>query len=527
MTKTTIRFILDAVRGSEFDLWQPVKGGPSKIRPASATESYWAGHRVDRAKLREFTEALWRELELPNDSCLTEIDLDSPKLPALVARLAELKQAGLVQPVRGTVEIKLVDTPEEPCQWFELHRFHDCNHIKFVKDKLVDQTICKADQAPRGTHLAGQYVSEKFKATVENAGFRGIEFRWIQDIGKYAAPQWYMPVAIECLGRGIDHEFYDNQKYLGSKSNPHITKPEARIGVSTFRANWLKTSTPFANQIQNELLALFPDYSDVSDARTDGVWFLTYMTFLREFLPDSDFAHPWRCETVCFNRRVKAELISHGVVTEEDCIPIKILDKAPAYVEVLDGLPGSPRPYSLYSDQELTRWKLAEEAWKTHIANPKPKRPASDMQRALELLKMARNIISPRPNTADVDAAARELGDRFPQKWQEVLRLTDAFEMDLGGSFYIEPANNLEEYTKSIQESWFAGKVDFTNKYLHITSGGNGDFHSLDLSTCTPDGDCRVLQFSHETLQPEREWDGIAEFVQEIAETMLAETDDE
>lgn len=521
MTKTTIRFILDAVRGSEFDLWQPVKGGQSKIRPASMTESYWPGHRVDRAKLREFTETLWRELELPNDSCWTEIDLDSPKLPALVARLAELKQADLVKPVRGTVKIKLVDTPEEPCEWFELFPQDKTHHIGNF-DAKAD---CTADKAFPGVHVTAQCVDEKFKALVEENGFTGLEFLWLQDEGKYAAPQWYLVTAQNPIGRGIDHEFFDEAKYI---ENNYIkpSGPAARIGVAYFDREQLKSPAPFPNPVQNELMALFP-----TNERSNGLRFNTYRQFLKKFLPDTDFAYSWNgglFRSICFNRKVRDALVSASLVSSDECEPVKIWQECPPEAQMLDGIsPIFPRGRWYFSDEEYIQNKQdAEKAWEFHLANPKPKR-SSNMQVALELLKMARNIISPRPSTADVDTAARQLGDRFPQKWQEVLRLTDAFEMDLGDSFYIEPANNLDEYTKTIQESWFADKADSPNKFLHITSGGNGDFHSLDLSTCTPDGDCRVLQFSHETLQPEREWDSIAEFVQEIAETMLAESDED
>ena len=526
MTKTTIRFNLKAVRGSEFDLWQPVDGGPSKVRPLSVKESYWPGHRTDSTKLEEFAVSLWKEFGLPIEpGSWTEIDLDLPKLPELVARLTGLKKANLVKPVNGEVEIKLVDTPEEPCEWFELSPKNDSSHIE------IEATTCKADKAKPGVHVTPHFdcVDEKFKAVVEKNGFTGLDFLWLLDEGRYAAPQWFLAIALNPIGRGIDHEFFDNTKIRGDGFN-QPTEPESRIGVTCFYGDQLKSPAPFQDRFQNELLSLFSDEEYSTPFRT-------YRQFLSAYLPETDFAFAWETKNspiLCFNRKVRDALVTARILSSDECKPIKIWKDIPSGAQRLDGIcPKFPSGRFRFLDEIFIQIKQeSEKAWAWHLANPKPKRQAK-MPQALKLLREAKKVhpsfFLPKPNVADVEIAAGKLGNQFPKKWQEVLRLTDSFEMSLdeSDSFEVEPANNLEEHTKSIQDGWFADKAEYHGRFLHITSGAGGDFHSLDLSTCTPDGDCRVLQFSHETLQPEREWESIAEFVQEIAETMLAETDDD
>lgn len=494
-----------------------------KVRPTSVTGPYWPNHRRDRTKLREFEEELWREMGLPNDAGWTQIDLDSQKLPDLVARLAKLKQDGLVYPARGTVEIKLVDTPEEPCEWFLLNALKNTHHIEWMG------TTCKADKACPGVHVAPPCVDEKFKLLVEKSGFTGLEFMWLQDKAKYAAPQWFYAFALNPIGRGIDHQFFDSSK-IRDESHAQPNTPESRNGVICFGGDQLKTPAPFANPIQNQLLSLFPKKEGVN-----GVDFLTFRQYSKAYLPPTDFAYAWResksC-SLCFNRKVRDALVSGRIIRAEECEPIKIWEECPPGSQVLDGICEIfPKGNAWFSEEKFALVsQQAEKAWVKHLANPKPKRQAT-IKTALKLLEEVKaaqpESFNPKLKKAELEAAINDNQIGCPNHWLEVLKFANGFNFSLEDSFEAQPLDCIDGYSSDTQERAECGDANFPKNLLHITHGLCGDFHSLDLSKQSADGDCRVLQISHETLQPEREWESIADFVQEIAETMLAETGDD
>src|SRR5258708_16221847 len=144
------------------------------------------------------------------DSCSTMrdclIDLDSPKLPELVRCLEEFHKSKAASLSCPEFVQRLSDDEDSQIEWFLLD---PKDEGEFYSGKRADLPTCKADRFKPGTHVAGLdtdlAVSEQFKAVVEGRKRTGLEFLWMKDIGKYRAPQWFLPIACEPLGRGLDH----------------------------------------------------------------------------------------------------------------------------------------------------------------------------------------------------------------------------------------------------------------------------------------------------------------------------------
>src|SRR5262249_8386587 len=119
----------------------------------------------------------------------------------------------------------LVDDPKMPLEWFILERAHMsgsdgfAHYVWDLQEPIQEDDIhlrVKADRMKAGVHVAGWaqllYVSERFKAVVEANRLTGIEFVWCHDVGRCRAPQWYLLVSYQFLGRGVDHPWIDINK---------------------------------------------------------------------------------------------------------------------------------------------------------------------------------------------------------------------------------------------------------------------------------------------------------------------------
>src|SRR5205823_2634571 len=98
---------------------------------------------------------------------------------------------------------------------------------------------------------------------------------------------------------------------------------------------------------------------------------------------------------------------ANRLVTDENCIPVLIVDRPPKGVENLDRRYGPVE--ATFSTEQLQRIREIEAAaWVTHRANPKPRR-APDLARSLSLLRSAKRRATksfPRPATPKVIAEA-------------------------------------------------------------------------------------------------------------------------
>jgi hypothetical protein len=87
----------------------------------------------------------------------------------------------------------------------------------------------------------------------------------------------------------------------------------------------------------------------------------------------------------------------------------------------------------------------------------------------------------------------------------------------LGDSFELVPVQALPKWHDDLQRVVCQARKDYPNTLLHVTGSFSGDWHALDVSRLTPEGDCPVRHYDHETFECVREWPCIGAFVEEIA----------
>jgi hypothetical protein len=482
--------------------------------------------------LRPFIDEDWGEGDFV-------IDLDSPKLAELVPVLEQLQNDQVAKPGTGYLTQSLTDDAENQTGWFQLSK----DLKKLEAGPRCDYWIhaTKADRMKPGIDVAsarfGFAVSERFREVVEKHRLTGVEFVWIPDQGKYRAPQWYLPIAHNSLGRGLDHPWFDRKKL---NKHPDCRKKEEalwRCGVTWFFEKNLRDKPDFGSAIKDRLFYLFRNCR--------GICFVTFLTVLRSHLPPTDFAYfggerdSWgecngkKCKDsyrstggrgLCVNRQTRDLLIANKVSRAEDWAGIQVLDKPYKDAAVLDRLYPDP-PGPLFTDEEIG-WIRAEEAkaWAAFVQKPKPA-PVASLSRSLELLK-ARKRMEPAKwasaaSSKAIERASKALPRPLPTAWQKVLRTANGGVLDdcelANGAACAIPST--EELPKFHEEQLAAARCldpQFPDHFLHVVQSQIGDFICLDTSTQTKDGDCPVLLVSHETGEVEREWDNVATFLDEL-----------
>src|SRR5262249_49832637 len=214
------------------------------------------------------------------------------------------------------------------------------------------------------------------KDVVEQYRLTGLEFLWVRDSGRFRAMQWYLPLAGELLGRGLDHPWYDPAKSSGVGSD--AKDPRARHGqriASSMAGFTLRANSSFGDPVKDRLLKLMVAMSKRQ------MLVISYPRYLRQYLPRTDFAFTLRDRQygdeihrgrgLAARRRAKDLLIANGLASEKDFVAVKVFDRVPPGVENLDRRCG--KPLQLFSRSELARLRDEEAAlWAEHVRQEKP-----------------------------------------------------------------------------------------------------------------------------------------------------------
>jgi hypothetical protein len=207
--------------------------------------------------LSDRAETAWQKEQEPRLKALAEklttwdwrADVTPPRTAAFLTWLRAARKDGAR--VNGpVVEEKLVADGRPPVEWFELDPKYEGDLqtlVWFAEDRVADYRThlrLHADRMKPGIHVAGWgpfvYVSERFKSIAEAHRLSGIEFIWCPDVGKYQAPQWYLPVCSHCLGRGLDHPWIDTKKL-----SDETVDPAERRGIEYVRAEQCRRHVRF------------------------------------------------------------------------------------------------------------------------------------------------------------------------------------------------------------------------------------------------------------------------------------------
>jgi hypothetical protein len=484
-------------------------------------------------------QALLRPLGAKVKDYVTDIEATPAHAAELLKLLEQWRKEGARINGYGYRE-ELVDDEETPVEWFAVwptgtHYEHFDNWWDYLErpiETLEQYLSVRADRLKPGVHVAGSrsgvYVSERFKAVVETHGLTGIDFIWIRDIGKYRAPQWYLPICPHCLGRGLDAAWIDVSKLSGK--GYQSLDPRGRHGQASADFKQYKSDAGPDDPTVRKLLKVLRSM----ELKKCPPEFDSVPRFLRKHLPDTDFACTildlaeyyedvlHRQRGLAMNRRARDLLKAQGLVEEEHLKPFLIEERAPKGVENLDRRYGLPEP-AFSPDQFARIRELEAQAWAEHVVHPKPPR-APDLGRSLALLRLTKrrapkSFAKPATQKA-IDQAAQALGLEIPVAWQKVLRITDGGRLERsplaeGHACLITPIQKLARECRAERAYYGDIGAELPDSMLAVMTTEFGDSVWLDTARPHGNGDCRVVLMSHETGEA-REWPTVAEFLEEV-----------
>ncbi len=483
-------------------------------------------HPKDEFESDSFARDFVRSLGLKTYSgTWSGINLESPLITDFIERSKGLVNNNIAR-FDGycTLSQRLEDRDNN--KWYELKATKP-----FSAEDYSEIITCKADKMPPNTHIAYGFLyniffSERFVNVVKENHLSGIDFLWVKDIGRFQASQWFLPVVINALGRGIDHPWFDVATLKGSSSNQPF-EPEFRCGICNFRASQIKKNHVFENPLHSNIISLFnPEILSI----------ISYKRFLQSYTPNTDFAFIWHstdferkrgdygifyqdndmvCKQrgLCISKRAKDILIANKLITYSNLEPIEILENVPDNIAVLDNKAPLPTPFYSCGDIELPELKKKLEIdWINYNSKPKPVKKITFKQALKYLAEEKRS----RPddfckalNKNEISISKIEL----PEYWIEVLKKSNG--CFLNDECTLIPLREIQQFSQDKQK--YMEKVDeeFIQNLVHVASSVDGDWYSL-MITSEEHIDSKVMRISHETCQPSQEWDTIAMFIYDM-----------
>ncbi|MHB0936750.1 MAG: hypothetical protein ACYC6A_10205 [Armatimonadota bacterium] len=459
-----------------------------------------------------------------HSGCWCTVRLDSPVIHDFI-REARVRITRGEATFYGLCQLKqeLVEDEKTPGEWY---RLVSSTAIERDRENNGIET-CKAYKMPPNAHIASgpgynQYVSAKSKAVVEEYRLTGIDFVWLKDTGKYRAQQWYIPVPLQPLGRGIDHPWFNAAVLKGSGSF-QSQYPKWRTGVWTFDINQCKQGLQIDDPMYRELFDLF-----MLPRAFEQSWTLKFTAapiYLRSFLPTTDFAYTWDDEDAtdnsycpkmrgfCFNRRAKDILLTHRLVNEKDIEMLQIVDVVPEGSTLLDGDTPLPEPY-FTSEEVLHLTQILAPDWKRFLVTEKPVRRVT----LNEALKYVRTEKAARKGDFQRGASKVALaGSPFPLPgaWSVLLALSNG--CLLNNECELLPVGNIPERTNELRAS-IGGVFDeypYERPLISVGYGPDGDWYALE-DQDGPTEDSRVFRISHEDFSIIYCWETIPLFINDM-----------
>ncbi|MEL0653036.1 SMI1/KNR4 family protein [Algibacter sp. TI.3.09] len=447
--------------------------------------------------------------------CWSTIDLSSPKVEEFIDKVKLHQKNGEADFVTTCF---LNQSITEPSEWYQLaSRNSDFDSISYTRYNNIQGFSIKAYKIPSNLNVFNfghhQFVSEKFVNLVYKNNLKGIDFIWVKDTGKYKAKQWYIPVPSATLGRGIDHSWFDSSKLKGSDAWQSKDK-NWRTGVFNFYDKQIHKNIDLGTT-HNKILNIFSTSELIIHANHQ---------YLREFLPNTDFAFNWKSEDVitkeghiyksrglCLNDKTVSFLIENDIITKDDITPIQIVDSITDKRAILDV--NKNYPSAFYTKDDLTA--LKGPIGKEFEEFKKQERPKKIIK-FRESISLLRKVKKDRPEDFEKGTKGLEeiLKEKFiPNEYREVLKITNGCHLDAECSLITK-----EEYYSFNEEKALIMEdlnPSFEKKLSYIGYSINGDWYAINNNQNSEEWGS-VYRISHEDLSIEYKWSNLGELIYDI-----------
>jgi hypothetical protein len=449
-----------------------------------------------------------------NSGCWSFIELDSPVLEDFICQArARIQRNEAV--FFGLNSLCIYPDCSEGFEWYELGPYAGFpNENTGANDTPL---TCKAFKIPPTAHTARGWfhnpcVSERFVSIVHQHHLTGVDFVWVKDIGKYKAPQWFIPVPSNPLGRGVDHPWY--KPPMLDRVQDFLTRDvNWRMGKWRFDVNELQRLGTIPQPFR-DVFELFLLSKSKNPHTSDSLTIMSNKRYLREFLPSSDFAYIWddsqqEMRRLCLSARARAIFLAEGVIRPDELDPIQIIEELPPGCRQLDGIGNMPP--SCYTPEQVASLKaqLAED-WQKHAVTEKPLRSIK-LKEALSLIRSAKRSRADDFTKAAKAAVLSNLPFALPDDWKAVLSISN------GGTLADEclmlPVDDIAHarQVKTEEMTHLFDDVPYDPPLLPIAKSPDGDWYGLMPNA--GNGVSRVLRISHEDWSAVDTWDSIPLFI--------------
>ena len=228
----------------------------------------------------------------------------------------------------------------------------------------------RAGTHPQGHALNETFVSEAFVAVAKRARLRGVSFLRCRNKGRKAGPSWFAALPAQPLGLGLDHPWFDRQRWLREVAGDAKKRSSPlRCGQWQFHQCWLRDDLGADAPFVGRLLELCPMPRE--RVPLQGLEFVTVPRYWAGALPDADFAYlPFgedgsnregkvlRFRKLAVSRRARKALIGAGLFAAKAFLPFRSVADPEPGVERLDERHAPIPP--MYSPEELAALRAKE-----------------------------------------------------------------------------------------------------------------------------------------------------------------------
>ena len=461
----------------------------------------------------------------------SEIELNDISAKRIMKMVEGLKSAHIGYLGSGILIEKLTEGEMEESEWFMIYtRYSD------ALNQFDEYPTCKAYQCPPMVHILNHnQVSERFKQVVEDNDLSGLDFLWFKDVGKYKAPQWFWAIPHQPLGHGLDHEWFDRNRYRDYALSPNspldegmkrtlskdlikeYVKGETHFDSRYFKSDW----TTGADEI-DDLLSLF---------LTDSSGRLNVHSiprYQRKYLPTTDFVYVWNIPgtSLCINRKARDILYDNKIIVDGELIGILQHDNVPKGTENLDKERQFPYPLSYRKDSGpdfLSNLKEKEKKLLKEFLKIKKPIRKPNIKRSLQILRKSKKN---RPDDfkrgiskKKLDEAIQQLSYKLPIYWMDALKISNGGWFGINKENYtceITSVQDLNQFHFEINRDRKMSDEDYNEKLIYFGQSDCGDYFAFKKEEQSGLQDCPVHLISHEDFSLMREWEGIADFLESI-----------